>query len=264
VRLNLDYAWLCVIIARLLALARVLFRGRAYRWFATYLTADLLRDAALFFLRGGSSVPTNPAYAWVWILGAPVLLALLVCSAFELVAKIPPHYRGFGSYGRGKLRMLLQFAIAAALLSSIIEAWAYPWRLSIRTWLPIAITTERLLTSALAAYLLFIAAWLSRVRVPMQPNLLRHASLFAAYLLLDAGVMLWQLTFEHGRGGAGSNLVLTVGSLGLFLLWAALLTKEGERSPERKALSAEETAEIQRREEQLNAVLEQARRRLDQ
>ena len=260
----MDYTWLCLIIARLLAFARVLSRGRAYRWFAAYLAADAARDAALFFLRGRSSVPANPAYAWVWILGEPVLLALLVYSTFELVAKIPPHYRGFGNYGRAKLRMLLQLAIAAALLSSIIEARAYPWHLSIHTWLPLVITAKRLLTSALAAYLLFIAAWLSRVPVPMQPNLLRHASLFAAYLSLEAGVTLWNMLFEHGRGAAGSNLVLTIGTCLLFLLWSALLTKKGEQSPERKVLSPEETAAIQQREEQLNAVLEQARRRLDQ
>jgi hypothetical protein len=260
---RLDYAWLCLIIARLLAFARVLSRGRAYCWFASYLLADVIRDATLFFLRGRSTVPVNPAYAWVWILGEPVLLALLVCSAFELVAKIPPHYRGFGNYGRAKLRMLLQLAIAAALLSSIVEAHAHPWSLSVQTWLPLTITTKRLLTSALAAYLLFIAAWLSRVPVPMQPNLLRHASLFAAYLSLEAGVTLWNMLFEHGRGAAGSNLVLTIGTCSLFLLWSALLTKEGEQSPERKVLSPEETSEIHQREEQLNAALEQARRRLD-
>lgn len=258
----MDYAWLCLIVARSLALARVLSRGRAYRWFAAYLTTDVIRDGVLFFLRGRHRVAT-PAYGLVWILGEPLLLTLLVCTAFEIVAKVPAQYRGFGDDGRAKLRMLLQFAVAAVLLSSIVEARAYPWNLTVYTWLPLAITTKRLLTSALAAYLLFIAAWLSRVRVPMQPNLLRHASLLAAYLSLEAGVMLWQMLMEHGRGAAGSNLALTIGSCVLFLLWAALLTKEGEQTPKPKVLSPEEIGEIQERERQLNAVLERAKRRLD-
>jgi hypothetical protein len=258
----LDYAWLGLIVARLLALSRMLSLERGYLWFAAYLAADGARDVTLFLLRGRSQVAT-PAYAWVWILGEPVLLALLVCSAFELVAKVPPHYRGFGQYGRTRLRMLLQFAIAVALLSSIVEAHAYPWTLSAHTWLPLAIAVKRTLTTALAAYLLFIAVWLSRVPVPMQPNLLRHSPLFAAYLSLETGVTLWDILVEHGHGAAGSNLVLTLGSSGLFLLWAALLTKKGERTPAPKVLSPEEIAEIRQREEQLNAALDRAKRPLD-
>lgn len=241
-------------------MARLSYLGKRYRWFITYVAADLVRVTTLFFLRGGTSPRSWHAYSITWLWTEPVTLALLICSAFELVARVPEHYHGFDEAGHKKLRTLLQIAITVALISSVIEAHAYPWSFSAATRIPLMIAIKRMVTSALAGYLVLTALWLSYVRVPLQPNLLRHSFLFAGYLVLDTTVMLWE-NLAGGHGTSASNLVLALGSNMLFLLWTALLNKSGEAFPRHAVLSQAEINEVCERQQLLTEVLLRAAKR---
>lgn len=232
------------------ALASLLLRRTApsYRWFAAYLAFGAARDIALHFAGNPNRSTT---YAIAWMTTEPILLTLLVLTTSEIVGKVPGHYRGFGSFGRHKLRRLLDIAVAVALLSSLIEAAAPEWKWSIAILLRFTIGLHRMTTSILALYLVLLALFVSRVRVPFRRNLVIHSRLFACYLSLQTGIMLWQNVIVGGRGTEASNLVLTGGSAIFFLLWTVLLTREGEALPPRKSLTPEDIRANEEREREL-------------
>src|ERR1051325_10501064 len=114
--------WWLSIASECAALASILLRriARPYVWFALYLAFGAVRGIGLHFAGNFSG---NRSYAIAWIITDPILLVLLVLATLEVVGKVPSHYRGFGSFGKQKLRRLLEIAIAAALLSSsVVEA----------------------------------------------------------------------------------------------------------------------------------------------
>jgi hypothetical protein len=248
---DLQHAlWWLSVAAECAALAALVVRhiSRPYAWFAAYLGFAAVRGIVLHELPGA---PHTRVYAICWMATAPALLALLVAATLEIVAKVPEHYRGFGSFGRQKLRRLLQFAIAVALVSSVIEAGGPSWTLSTRYLLAFVVAIDRLITTALAVYLVLVAIFVSRVPVPFRRNLNVHSRLFASYLALQSGAMLWANAVAGGRGTAAVNAALTGGSTLLFLLWAALLTRKGEALPPRKAMTPAEIAANVNRERAL-------------
>lgn len=251
--------WWLSILTECAALSMLLARGiaRSYRWFAFYLAFGVIRGIGLHF---AGNPNRSSAYAISWMVSEPILLALLVLTTSELVAKIPGHYRGFGAFGRQRLRRLLDIAVATALVSSAIEAAGPQWSWSVRMLLVFMIGLHRITTSILAVYLFLVAIFVSRVRVPFQKNLPIHSRLLACYLWLQTGIMLWQNLIAGGKGSTWSNLVLTGGSAAIFCLWALLLTLQGEQMPERKILSAED---IRANEERERALREAARRYSD-
>src|SRR5260370_576707 len=190
-------------------LAALLFRGIApsYRWFAIYLSFSGVRGIALHFAGDPNRSRT---YAIGWMITEPVLLALLVFTTSEIVSKVPSYYHRFGSFGQQKLRRLLDIAVAVALLSSAIEAVGPQWTWSIAMLLRYAIALHRMTTSILALYLILVAVFVSRVRVPFRRNLLIHSRLFACYLSLQTGVMLYFVTVGHGTSRV--NDLLTGGT----------------------------------------------------
>lgn len=239
--------WWLSIATESVALAAFLLRGLAqsYRWFAAYLAVSVVRDVVLNLVADSG----RTIYAIAWMISEPVQLILLALAVFEIVGKIPGYYRGFGTFGERKLRGLLHGALAIALLSSVIEAIGPGWRWSVSTWLPFTIALHRLTTSVLAIYLVLLAIFVSRVPVPFRRNLTVHSRLFASYLWLQTGVMVWMGLIGHGTD-ASSN-VLTGGSTVLFLLWALLLTKAGETISVPRALTATEIVKNQEREREL-------------
>ena len=136
-----------------------------------------------------------------------------------------------------------------ALLSSVIEAAGPHWKWSIGMLLRFMIGLHRITTSILALYLVLVAVFVSRVRVPFRRNLLIHSRLFACYLGLQTGLMLYFVTIGHGTSGV--NDLLTGGTSLLFLLWAILLSRKGEALPPPKLLTPEEIRANEEREREL-------------
>jgi hypothetical protein len=230
------------------ALASLLLRriAASYRWFATYLAFGVARDIALHFA-GDPNRSRN--YATAWMITEPILLTLLVLTTREIVGKVPGHYRGFGSFGRQKLRRLLDIAVAVALVSSVVEAAGPQWKWSIAILLRFVFGLHRITTSILAVYLVLVAIFVSRVRVPFRRNLLIHSRLFAGYLTLQTGLMVFLGAIGHSTVRMGD--VLTGGSSLLFVLWTVLLTREGETPPPRKVLTPLEIRANEDREREL-------------
>lgn len=249
--------WWLSIVAEGAALASILVRGMAqpYRWFTFYLTFGVARDVTLNFCGDPSQ---SDAYALAWMTSEPFSLALLFLATHEMVGKVPGHYRGFGNFGRQRLRRLLDAALVIALLSSVIEASGPEWNWSQPMLLRLTFALHRITTSTLAVYLVLVAIFVSRLRVPFQRNLRIHSRLFACYLSLQTGVMLAAVAIGHGTPAIG-NLV-TGGSAVLFLLWAVLLTRAGEVLPQRITLTAADILINEQRERDLR---ETARRYSD-
>ncbi len=219
--------------------------ARPYQWFTSYLGFGVLSTVIVRLI----GKPGQTSYAVAWMIAQPIALGLLVLTTNEIVRKIPEHYRGFGEFGKTRLRWLLKAAIIVAFVSSVIEAAGPYWKWSLSTLLPFILTLGRITTSTLAVYLLLVAAFVAQVRVPFRRNLLIHSSLFGAYLWLQTAVTLWAVILGHGTPVI-SNL-LTAGSAVIFILWAALLTRSGEALPPRRALSAADIAENERQERAL-------------
>jgi hypothetical protein len=226
--------------------------AHSYVAFTSYLAFGAGRGIALNFAGSPSSSKT---YAVSWMITEPVLLALLIWSTIEIVGKIPVHYAGFGSFGQQKLRRLLDVALVIALLSSVIEAIGPHWQASVQSLLRFLFGLHRITTSALAIYLLLVAVFVSRVRVPFRRNLLIHSRLFAAYLALQTTVTVFLVGIGHGTHLIDE--IFTGGSAILFLLWAILLTRRGEALPPRRAVSK---AEIVRNEERERALQQTVKR----
>src|SRR5579885_70608 len=143
-----------------------------YRCFSAYLLLAVARGVTLHFMGNPRG---SRAYAFTWMLSEPLLLLLLVLTTIEIVGKVPEHYRGFGVFGRNKLRRLLDIAIVVALISSMAEATGPQWSWSIPSFLRFTVGLHRVTTSILAVYLLLVALFVSRVRVPFRRNLLLHS-----------------------------------------------------------------------------------------
>jgi hypothetical protein len=219
-----------------------------YRWFAAYLAFGAARDIALHF----AGAPNRTAYAIAWMMTEPILLTLLVLTTSEIVGKVPGHYRAFGAFGRQKLRRLLDIAVAVALLSSVIESIGPQWTWSLGTWLRFVFALHRITTSILALYLVLVAIFVSRVRVPFRRNLLIHSRLFACYLALQTGVMMFLVAIGHSTVKIGG--IVTGGSSLLFLLWTVLLTRKGEALRSGRLLTPEEIQANEERERELQEV----------
>lgn len=248
--------WWLSIVTEFAALSSLLVRRIAalYRWFAAYLAFGLFRDLTLHFV----GAPKQKTYAIVWMITEPVSLLFLVLATAEIVGKVPGHYRGFGSFGKQKLRRLLDIAVAVALLSSVIEAAGPQWTWSISMLLRFVFGLHRVTTSILAVYLVLVAVFVSRVRVPFRRNLLIHSRLFACYLALQTGVMAFLVPIGHSTATIGD--LMTGGSSLLFLLWTLMLTRQGEALPPGRSLTP---GEIRTNEERERALQEAARRYSD-
>ena len=203
-----------------------------YRWFAAYLAFGVVRGISLHFAGNPNH---SGRYAISWMITEPILLALLVLTTLEIVGKVPEHYQRFGSFGRRKLRHLLHIALALALISSVIESVNPQWSFSIRTLLLFLFTLHRITTSTLALYLILVAIFVSRVRVPFRRNLLIHSRLFACYLTIQTCIMLVAVAIGHGTPIVDN--ILTGSSSLLFVMWTVLLSRPGEALPARKTLS---------------------------
>ncbi|HZP64048.1 MAG TPA: hypothetical protein VFB28_11580, partial [Terriglobales bacterium] len=216
--------WWCSIIAEAGAFAVLALRRLAssYAWFSAYLAFNALLGVGLQV----AAAPNTRSYAIAWMATIPILLATLVAATLEIVRKIPRHYRGFGSFGRRRLRLLLQAAVAISLISSAIEAGGPKW-----TLLAFVIALHRITTTMLAIYLVLVAVFISRAPARFPHNLVIHSRLLAAYLLLESADMLWDNLIGGGHGSDISNMVLTGGSTALFVLWAVLMTPQGELIP---------------------------------
>ncbi len=242
--------WYLSITAEAVACGAFVLRGVAFKYpfFACFLGIDALSGVALRTL--SRSVETH-TYALAWMIAEPVLLALLALATGEIVGKIPDHYHGFGSFGRQKLRRLLHFALAVVLVSSVLEAAGPHWTWSTGSWLPFFIALDRITTSTLAVYLILVAVFVSRIRVPFRRNLIVHSRLFASYLALQTAVTLWINIAAGGRATDLSNLVFLGGSTVLFLLWSALLTRAGETLPPGKTMTQVDIIKNEQREKAL-------------
>lgn len=249
--------WWLSIVTECAALASLLVRRIAplYRWFALYLAFGAARDIALHCAGDPNE---SEIYAITWMSTEPLLLVLLIFTTIEIVGKVPREYRGFGSFGREKLRRLLDAAIIAALVSSVIEAAGPRWQWSIEMLLRYVFGLHRITTSILAAYLVLVAVFVSRVHVPFRRNLLIHSRLFACYLALQTGVMLFLVAMGHSTATIGN--IVTGGSSLLFLLWSVLLTSAGEAPAPRRVLTPED---IRANEERERVLRDAARRYSD-
>ena len=236
--------WWCSIIAEAGAFAALALRGIAwsYPWFAAYLGINTLLGVGLQV----AAAPNTRAYAIAWMATIPILLGTLVAATLEIVRKIPYHYRGFGSFGRRRLRLLLEAAVAISLISSALEASGPRW-----TLLAFVIALHRITTTMLAVYLVLVASFISRAPARFPRNLVIHSRLLAGYLLLQSADMLWNNLIAGGHGSDLSNMALTAGSTALFVLWALLLTPEGELAPAKDKLTTEDIAANEERERTL-------------
>lgn len=248
--------WYCVISAEAVLCGRLAMLARSWPAFATWAMFNLIRSIALYRLQ-----PHRQQYALVWLVTAPIAIGLLCWAAFEIVGKVPAHFSRFGTFGRRKLRQLLSGAIALAVLFAAFEAGFVTWSFEPRVWLPFMVLLDGTVTVLLGAYLCLVAWFVLSTAVPIQPNLARHASLFALFMGLKCGVLA-AANILGGHGTPAVNAVLTLGSAVLYVAWAICLTKAGEKMPTRPYVSAEQIEQNEALEEAIESGLDRAVRRL--
>lgn len=223
---------------------------RPYAFFSAYLACA----AGSSLLLAAIGRVDAPSYAVAWVIAEPILLILLVGSVRELVRRFPERYPDFGSFGRAKLRRLLEIAVLIALISSLVEARERRWTYSLVTLIPIVIALKRIVTTVIAGYLMLLTLFTVRFPAPLERNLNIHMRLLTAYSSLASAIMLWQNTAAGGHGTGLSNIILLCGSSVLYGFWICLLTRIGEIPPSRPIAGDDEILDNALREKALRGI----------
>ena len=112
----------------------------------------------------------------------------------------------------------------------------------------------RAITSALSVFMIFIAAFLVWMPVPLPPNTIRHSFLFFFYFFVTTGVY-YILTTGATAFVSVANLVTSALTLATLGGWYFLVQPEGETVPAGGAAPRASASDMLGRLEALNRAL---------
>ncbi len=206
---------------RIAALARCVWSGlfRKYTFFFAMVSLSLARNGAIIFLKQTQDFQFLKATLWP----AALLEAAAVVEAFWVFAR---HFRTIRGFAWILIAIVASIAgLAGMAVSALRVNWAGEWNgLSMFG----AYTHAAFLVMALLTLVFFRQFR----RIPIRPNAIRHivvlSLFFAAYFAAN-------LVIQRGQTSPGpvwtANLLLNLGPIFAFGLWAILMTRAGEELP---------------------------------
>ena len=112
----------------------------------------------------------------------------------------------------------------------------------------------RAITSALSVFMIFIAAFLVWMPVPLPPNTIRHSFLFFFYFFVTTGIY-YVLNTSAARFVDIANLATGALTLVALISWYFLVQPEGEAIPAVSAAPRASSSDLLDRLEALNRTL---------
>jgi hypothetical protein len=178
----------------------------------------------------------------------PVLCLLYVLMVIEVFRKVFIRFPGIARFAQRFIvaSMVVAFIFAIATAGGDIHKGA--------TTVHMYSAALRAITTALCVYLLFIAAFLVWMPVPLPPNSIRHSFLMFFYFIATTAVY-YELNIGNLTMIKMVNLLLYVITLIALLSWAWLLHPSGELPPSGPGLPRSGVSTLLNRLESINKSL---------
>jgi hypothetical protein len=191
---------------------------RKYPWFSVLILVALLQS--LGWVLGP---PESRGYRLFWLYTTPLLIGLRLLAVVELSRLLMsrnPHVRVLYPI----LMPTIGVIAVTTSLASGVDLWGFAY--TVRA-MSLAI---RFSASILAVITVLLALFGRIFSEPLPRNTIRHALILSGYFTsLAIGHLLLHLTTEHA-GLIGAAMVGA--EAGFFVLWAVLITPDGETLPE--------------------------------
>lgn len=220
----LQFLWWASIVAESVLLFFLVQRrlARTYKLFTAYISADILVSLGMMWL-----VPDThtKAYTRAWEVTQPLLLVLELAFALELYLLISSHYRNFDRMRPRLFWTCLLPALGVSLLVLLVDMpanWRNPLLQSI-------VVGKRVVTFALAAFVVSVTVFLRIFRVPIRKNATAHRRIAAVYFLV-AALHYFTVMLDPKVTYLADALLMTLCGL-CFVSWSVLLRREGEEVP---------------------------------
>jgi hypothetical protein len=219
---------------------------RKYPWFSVLILVALLQSFGWVL-----GPPESRGYRLFWLYTTPLLIGLRLLAVVELSRLLMsrnPHVRVLYPI----LMPTIGVIAVTTSLASGVDLWGFAY--TVRA-MSLAI---RFSASILAVITVLLALFGRIFSEPLPRNTIRHALILSGYFTsLAAGHLLLHLTTEH----AGLISAAMVGAeAAFFVLWAVLITPDGETLPEWVTSRNQEPPAMDLRESRLSAGFSLVRR----
>jgi hypothetical protein len=219
---------------------------RRYPWFSILILVALLQSFGWML-----GPPESRGYRLFWLYTTPLLIGLRLLAVVELSRLLMsrnPHVRVLYPI----LMPTIGVIAVTTSLASGVDLWGFAY--TVRA-MSLAI---RFSASILAVTTVLLALFGRIFSEPLPRNTIRHALILSGYFTsLGIGHLLLHLTTEHA-GLIGAAMVGAEAAF--FVLWAVLITPDGETLPEWVSPRNEEPPALDLRESRLSAGFSLLRR----
>jgi len=151
-----------------------------YRWFMSFVFAELLRSCALFGFDNHSII-----YAKAWSYTQPIIWIIELAAVLELMLLIYRHRPAAEKFVR---RLLMYYVPSALLVSVVVSLFESTQTLSMVWWLMTAITVTKWLSWILLFMLVAQEMLHLRETKPMGRDLVLHRRLMVVYVGVTPGL----------------------------------------------------------------------------
>jgi hypothetical protein len=222
-----------------LAQCAVLIRIRSshlilrYRWFGAYMIAGLIQNAA--WLMGP---PSDPRYGSWYVHTAPLRIATSLGAGVELWEMTMSRYSGVRRVYSWLVPGVIGLSITGTIATGF-DFWDVGWR---QTIYRLVVLAYRYTETPLAIGCALALAWVLVFPDQAPRNVKIHAWVVTLMLTLISASQA-AILLANGRSRIAS-LVSTYGVAILLVLWAALISREGEVTTPPSAPSDDEMARV--------------------
>jgi hypothetical protein len=198
-----------------------------------------------------SGFGTN-TYLLTWAFTEPVLIAALIAFTLECYGLVHHHYPGFDD----DRPLIKRIVVVGRWFASCLWFPIFGHRTG-NPDLPCSTSVERTVTTLGAMLMVLVVGAYMFMPVLMPPNIIRHAKITLAYLTINT-LAHFGVNVFWGSKQMWSWFYMAADVL-CFVLWAAMLTRQGQIEPE-PDLSYEEDLELELSWEELREISQQAPR----
>lgn len=245
---GLSYFGLAVAILLVIRLWRENLH-RTYRAFWLYLLADITGT-----LIGLALIGVRFWYSAVYV-GFGVLKSLLyILVVLELYRIALQNYRGLATFSARALQIVLAGALIAAMALAKFDmfgpAGSYPWYFYFQIF-------ERLVSSTLAVFLLFIAIFLSWFPLRLSRNIVAYAIGLVVFFLTKTAAMMTLLIMGRGPAYAVVSTGMLFVACCCLVFWLVVMRRSAEEIPATTGVPGlvQDPSKLIRRLDIINATL---------
>lgn len=197
---------------------------------------------------GFATVQVKGSQKFIYLIAQPVLCLLYVLMVIEVFRKVFIRFPGIARFAQRFIvaSMVVAFIFAIATAGGDVHKGA--------SAVQMYTAAVRTITTAVCVYLLFIAAFLVWLPVPLPVNSIRHSLLMFFYFIATTAVH-YELNIGNLPLIKMVNLLLYVITLIALLTWAWLLRPSGELTPSSSGLPRAGVSTLLNRLESINKSL---------